>query len=79
MGEKWETRQNLRQEIGDKLIGNKLNEKHRFLTKKQEKQAKTGNTDEKTGTNRKLQEIQKPDKTRFQRDKISIRQHFGKC
>ena len=62
-------------------------QKHNFSTenkKNREKQEKLGENTKKQGTklkkkkNRKLQEIQKQDETRYLRDKISMRQDFVK-
>ena len=53
-----------------------VNKKTRTIRKKQgENKKKRG---EKNRKNRKLQEIQKQDKTRFWCDRISARQDFGK-
>ena len=76
--EKWETKRNLRREME-----NKMRLEISFVNKKKNNRKKTGEKQEKkrrkNQKNRKLQEIQKQDKTRFRRDKISAIQDFGKC
>ena len=83
---KQEMRRNSRREMRNKTRNGckwemRRDKKHHFLTKnKKNKNEKNQRKNrKKKGGNRKLQEIQKKDNTRFRRDKISARQNFGKC